>query len=95
MLQCVAVCCSDDEVAHDEFTRLFQQQLHFSVAVCCSVLQCVAVCCSVLQTPHNNYQKTIPLAYEKVYDALIDVSDSGVTDRCEVYDVKRTLDIYQ
>jgi len=33
VLQCVAVCCSNQRMQ----------------PVCCSVLQCVAVCCSVLQ----------------------------------------------
>ena len=40
VLQCVAVCCSE-ESSESEQSRI--------VSVCCSVLQCVAVCCSVLQ----------------------------------------------
>ena len=38
-------------------TRLFQQQVHFSVAMCCSVLQCVAVWCKVVQCVADSTQE--------------------------------------
>ena len=48
VLQCVAVCCSVEGM-HDTSHEWIHGHVGWSVAVCCSVLQCVAVCCSVLQ----------------------------------------------
>jgi len=51
LLQHVAVCCSVLQIR--PFAALVSVSCrlsgYFSVAACCSVLQCVAVCCSVLQ----------------------------------------------
>jgi len=47
VLQCVAVCCGDEDIM--AYLQDVRETVSCSVlpcvAVCCSVLQCVAVCC--------------------------------------------------
>ena len=52
MLQCVAVCCNDQDWHVDcvyvRWSLWLEDGVLQRVTVCCSVVQCVAVCCSVL-----------------------------------------------